>query len=239
MKPEIVPFCLLLAILTACSSPDAVLQQVFDDKEMVMVNQVIDYYDDYVWSKTDRSLPIEQAYRQFMNKNCLLAVNEEIWSFSPSKEERVRFFDTVDMKMLSGFYHVRDTFYLYSRQTKEVVQAVYCPYSFDLVADGKYLELLKFLSSRSKFYAAYYDATNGVGDISPNTYEVIFKSYPENNPEGIYLTYKADFDFSKKEERFVCIVPFLFINEQIEIPEGMYGRNVREINGEIIYPYYN
>jgi hypothetical protein len=206
-------FLILLSVgQSACHNPDAVLQRVFDDREMVMVNRIIDYYDSCVWSQTDRSLPLKQAYRQFLDKNCPV-LDEKAYTIIPPKEEVIHFFGTLDREAVYALFTVRDTFYLYHPRTGELVRAT--PYNYRIQPCYKYTDLLKILSTRSEFFAAYHKKTLITGNVSLVTHAVIYQSYPEDNPGGKYLPYKADFDFSKKEERFTCIIALLFAYDYI------------------------
>ncbi len=206
----------VLNVVIACntSNSDVVLNQVFDGKELALVNEIINYYDNYVLSKIDQSMPIKDAYQVFITKNAPLVLKGED-ALVPSREERVAFFDTLDEDALSNIFYVRDTIYLYS--SGKFVESVCYPYMFQL-RSPKYLNLIKILSERNDFYLAYYDKVELMGDISTNVNTLILVSYYKDNPDR--KQYNEAFDFSKKEDRFAFIVPFLFINDII-VPEGM------------------
>jgi hypothetical protein len=213
----------VLNVLIACSTPnpDVVLNQVFDKKELALVNEIINYYDNYVLSKTDQRMPIKDAYQAFIAKNAPLALKGEN-ALVPSREERVSFFNTLDKKALSNIFYVRDTIYLSS--SGKFVESVYHPYMFQL-RDPKYLNLMKILSERNDFYLAYCDKVELMGDISTGVNALIIVSYYKDNPAR--KQYSEAFDFSKKEDRFAFIVPFLFIDDVI-VPEGMFATFERD-----------
>jgi hypothetical protein len=201
----------LLIIITACKTSgadtDAFLKQVFDEKEVILVNQIIRYYDNFVLNKTDQNKSIEDAYLEFATKNVTLAEKEgNLDLLAPSREERVAFFDTLDKDVLSNIFRITDTIYWYS-SPKVVVEAEYYPYQF-LTGSLKYLDFIKALSTRNDFYSYYHNGLKATGDISPTIYGSILMQYNNEYPEHVKKFNEA-FDFSKKEDRFAFIVPFL------------------------------
>ena len=209
----------LLIIITACktsgadtekqdSDTDAFLKQVFDEKEVILVNQIIRYYDNFVLSKTDQNKSIEDAYLEFATVNVTLAEKEgNLALLAPSREERIAFFDTLDKDVLSNIFQITDTIYWYSSGV--VVEADYYPYQFS-TGSLKYLDFMKTLSTRNDFFSSYHNGIENFGDIPPSVYGNIFRAYNNENdsPEHVKKFNEA-FDFSKKEDRFAFIVPFL------------------------------
>ena len=195
----------LLNIITACSAsdPDAVLKQVFNEKEVILVNQIISYYDNYVLSKTDENKSIKDAYQAFMSKNALSALKAgDLTIFATSRKELTALFETLDNDVFSNLFNIDENY----------------PYQVQIIYP-KYLEFMKVLSTRNDFYFSYYNKFEAVGDISPSIYSDIFSMYDEH-PEG--KKYSETFDFSKKEDRFSFIIPFLVTHENTN-HEGMYS----------------
>ena len=210
----------LLNLITTCntSDPDAVLKQVFNEKEMILVNQIISNYDNYVLSKTDKNKPVKDAYQEFLKENGPLAEKKgDISVFFPTGEERVAFFETLNKDVLSDLFDIKDSIYWYSSGV--FIEVEYKPYYQLDIIYHRYLEFLKILSTRNDFYSSYYDKYEKIGDISPTIYYDILFAYDNEHLE--YKKYNETFDFSRKEDRLAFIIPFLVTNEII-IREGMY-----------------
>ena len=210
----------LLNIITACntSNPDAVLKQIFNEKEMILVNQIISNYDNYVLSKTKKDKPVKDAYQEFLTENGRSAMKKgDLTIFFPTGEERVAFFETLDKDVLSDLFEIKDSIYWYSSGV--FIESEHKPYYQLDIPYHKYLDFLKILSTRNDFYFFYYDHYEKIGDFGPTIYADIILAYDKEHLE--YRKYKETFDFSRKEDRFAFIIPFLVTNEIIT-REGMY-----------------
>jgi len=210
----------LFNIITACntSDPDAVLKQVFNEKEMILVNQIISNYDNYVLSKTNKDKPVKDAYQEFLTENGRLAEKKgDLTIFFPTGEERIAFLEALDKDVLANLFHISDTIYWYANHV--FIEAEYKPYYQLDIPYHKYLDFLKILSTRNDFYFFYYDHYEKIGDFGPTIYSDIILAYDKEHLE--YRKYKETFDFSRKEDRFAFIIPFLVTNEIIT-REGMY-----------------
>ena len=150
---------LLLMLLgqgLSCSTPESALDKVFDNTQLVTVNRIIDFYDNFVLSRTDKKLSIDKAYLDFLNTNCPKAIESGYLDILiPDRNDKVNFYKTLDREELSEIYVIQDTVKLFDRNKKEPINT-YLPYSFRLNTQGKYVELLKLLATRNDFYKEYY-----------------------------------------------------------------------------------
>jgi len=212
MKTLKILFGLLLLSITACTSgnevekqasdADAVLKQAFDEKEIVLINQIISYCDDYVLSKTDKNKSIKDAYQEFLTVNGPLAIEAGDGISFPLD---VAFFETLDKDVLAKLFEVTDTLYRWIPE-RGIVKAEYSPYQLEVNLTHKYSDFLKILSTRNDFYSSYYKGFNVAGGISPSMYSKILDAFSKESE------YKETFDFSRKEDRFAFIVPFIYRN---------------------------
>ena len=213
----------LLIIITACSTsgndsaqssdPDAVLKQAFDEQEMVIINEVISYYDNFVLSKTDQNKSIKDAYQEFLTVNGPLAeIKGDLSIFCLSNKERAAFLETLDKNVLLSLLHINDTVYWYSFE-RELIETEYQPYYVLDVVNHKYSPFLKVLSARNDFYSSYSEEFEICGCIAPSTYGDIFHAFDNEHLE--YMKYSETFDFSRKEDRLAFIIPFLTTNENL------------------------
>lgn len=190
-------------ILYSFKSPDNTLKKVFNADQLITVNKIIDFYDNFVLSKTSENLKIEDAYRQFLDNNCpLVEKSGDMSRQLPDEKEKLDFYSTLDRKALEEIYGITDTVKYYNRFKKEFVK-VYQPYSFVLNTQGKYYDLLKLLAKRNEYFKEYLNSIEVAGDLSPSNYIAILHGY-------------KNIDFSKKEERLVLIVNLLHLQKNVE-----------------------
>jgi len=211
----------LLNIITACntSDPDAVLKQAFDEKEVILINQIISYYDNYVLSKMGKNKLIKDAYQEFLTENGPSAEKKGDMSiFCLVGEERIAFLETLDRDVLANLFDISDTIYWYANRV--FIETEYKPYYQLDVIYHRYLDFLKLLSARNDFYYSYCESLELCGDISPTTYGDILFAFDNEHLEH-RRKYNETFDFSRKEDRLAFIIPFFVINEMIT-REGMY-----------------
>jgi len=189
-------FLVGVTFLYSFKSPDNTLKKVFNADELITVNKIIDFYDNFVLSKTSENLKIEDAYRQFLDNNCpLVEKSGDLSCLLPDVKEKLDFYSTLDKKNLEEIYAIADTVKYYNRAKGEF-EKVYQPYSFMFNTQGKYYDLLKLLSKRNKYFKEYLESIDFVGDLSPSNYMAILDGYRNIN-------------FNKKEERLVLIVNLL------------------------------
>jgi hypothetical protein len=188
----------------SCKKSDDTLTKVFNKTELKTIEKIIKYYDDYVISQTDNQLSIDKAYIAFLDKKASLVKSASDFNlFLPDKNERIKFYKTLDKNVLSEIYDIRDTLTIHFRGEDEARQ-FYSPFSFSLNYDGKYAFFLKELSLKSEFYKNYYELIKIAGDISPVNYAMILHDYNK-------------IDFNKKEERLVLIINLLQTGETIKL----------------------
>jgi|GEM_PF-7123030 len=210
----------LLNILTTCHTPDpdAVLKQAFNEKEVILLNQIISHYDNYVLSKMGKNKTIKDAYREFLTENGPSAEKKgDLSIFCLVGEERIAFLETLDKDVLANLFHTSDTIYWYANRV--FIEAEYKPYYQLNVIYHRYLDFLKILSSRNDFYSSYCENFELCGAITPTTYGDILFAFDKERLKD--KKYSETFDFSRKEDRLAFIIPFLDINEMIT-REGMY-----------------
>ena len=196
---------IILAVSTClsinCSRKSIPLADVFSNSELIEVNKIIKFYDDFVVSKTNDHESIEKAYMDFFDKK--LDVDQiNIDSLRPSFKERISLYKKLDPNVLSEFFQITDSVWYYKGQPPMQRIKVQVPYSFILNNHGKYMLLLENLSKRNDFLKNYYESAARVGDLGPSNYSAILKNFNK-------------FDFSKKEERLIVIINLLHYQNNI------------------------
>jgi hypothetical protein len=187
----------------SCKKSDDTLTKVFNQTELKTIDEIIKYYDDYVLSQTDNQLSIDKAYIAFFEKiSPLVDHAADFYKFTPDIDQQIVFYQTLDKKVLSEIFEMKDTLTIRFRGENEP-RKVYRPYSFDLNLHGKYVAFLKDLSSRNDFFKNYYESIEVAGGISPVNYAMMLHDYNK-------------IDFSKEEERLVVIIHFLQTREPIQ-----------------------
>ena len=196
-------FCVVfLGQLMSFRKSDDVLTKFFNQAELKTIEKIIQFYDDYVVLQTDNQLPIDKAYIAYLEKmKTSIKKADDFDKFLPLIEDRIEFYKTLDKKILSEFYDIKDTLRIRFRGENEP-NIVYSPYSFDLNLNGKYYDFIKELSLRNDFFKNYYETIQVAGDIAPTIYPLI-----------IYENNKIDFD--NREERLVIIISLLRLGKTI------------------------
>jgi len=195
--------CLLfIGQLISCKKPNDTLSNYFTANELKTIEKIITYYDDHVISQTNTQLSIDKAYIAYFEKiSPLVKEVADLNAFLPNKEEQIVFYQTLDKKVLSEIFIIKDTLTIRFKGEIES-RKVYRPYSFDLNLHGKYAAFLKELSSRNVFFKNYYESIEVAGGISPVNYAMMLHDYNK-------------IDFSKEEERLVVIINLLQTRETI------------------------
>jgi len=200
MKIRLLVILLAGVLFQTCSGQGNLLDKVFDDEQVVTIEQIIDFYDEFVVANSDQCKTIEEAYLFFLNNRCPEIIL--IGDFSPlipDEKEKFAFFNTLDKNALLEIFFILDSVRVYNKTTKEFeIKAV--PYYFSFNSIGQYTKLLEELSTRKDFFKQYYQGVIACGDLCPTTYASLITDYKK-------------IDFNKKEERITFIVPFLFYNK--------------------------
>lgn len=196
-------FCVIfLGQFMSFRKSDDKLTKVFNQTELKTIEKIIRYYDDFVISQTDNQLPIDKAYIACFEKmKTSIKEADDFDMFLPSIDERIVFYKTLEKKVLSEFYDIKDTLTFRYKGENEA-RNFYRPYSFTLNYDGKFVSFLKELSSKNEFFRNYYESVQAAGDISPSNYGMLLHDFNK-------------IDFKNREERFVVIISLLRIGKTI------------------------
>ena len=224
----------LMILLTACnttdnagqtSDTDATFKTVFDEKEVALINQVINYYDNFILSKTDKKKPIKDAYLDFITENAsLVEILGDLSLFTPLREDNVAFFNTLDRDVLSNLFRISDTIYWYS--SGNLIEEEFIPFQQFDINFPRYFDFMKILSTRNDFYTDYFNFVDAIGDLPSAAFAI---SVYSNNDYFERKKYNEAFNFSKKEDRFAFIVPFLF-NSYLSDESNTKIHNKMELN---------
>ena len=90
-----------LFIVVSCNINQNSLEKIFTKDELKETNLIINFYDNYVLSKTDKNLSIEEAYTLFIENNKPTSsnkVNEDL--FFINSNDRNNFLKTIDINFL-------------------------------------------------------------------------------------------------------------------------------------------
>lgn len=186
----------------SCKNSDDLLTNYFNKSEIKTIEEIIKYFDDYVFSQTNNQLTIDKAYIAYFEKiKSSIEKASDLDQFLPTIDNRIDFYQTLDKNILSEIYDIKDTMTIRFRGDDEP-RKVYSPYSFDLNLHGKYSGFLKELSLRSDFFKSYYETILVTGDIAPTLYAKI-------------LHENSEIDFDNREERLVVIISLLRLGKPI------------------------
>jgi hypothetical protein len=187
------PILIVLFLLNSCFGNEDLINSTFTENEIKTTNQIISFYDDFVYSKTDKSLEIKTAYKAFLDKTIPLVYEQgDLRLITPEQSVHWDFFKSLGSNNLNVFYTIEDS--VYYDQGKPIKR----PPNFQLNYSGNYIQLLKKLSSRNDFFEKYYNS-------------ILIAYSGSGNPVSmqLILTDYDNIDFSKKEERLIFIIAML------------------------------
>ena len=174
-----------------CDREESQLELVFNKSELVTIEKIISYYDEFVVSNSEIKHPIDIAYSEFLNERCQKAIMFNNLNFLlPENKGKFKFYDTLDSITFKEIFNIRDSI----NYTNGVT--IYSPYTLSINYNGKYMDLLELLAQKNDFFNNYYQAIISTGDIGPYNYAVVLEEYD-------------NLDFTKKEERLVLIINLL------------------------------
>ncbi len=192
-------FILAVGFFVSCSHQNKTLNKVFNSNQLITINKIIDFYDNFVIKQTGKNLLIDKAYVDFLSNTCPVAIERGDFNILlPGRKERLQFYKSLDKEALKEIYIINDTAKLCNgnKLTLNVCQ----PFSFDLNMHGRYFKLLKILSKRNDFFKSYFELIKKSGGLNPQSYSHILKSFQK-------------IDFTKKEERLVLIINLMNTQE--------------------------
>lgn len=192
---------ILLILQKASCQNQSILFEYFNDKEIIEVHKIIDYYDSFVLSFYDNEISLDRAYTDFLKKTTLKSLEEGDLSYLiPNEEERIIFFNSLDKKNLSRIYIYSDSIEVYNIKN-EAKRKINVPYYFSYNSRGTYSNFIKKLSEKKTFYKNYFYWIDSSGDFTPSLYQLL-------------LTRFGEIDFNIKEEKLSFIIPFIFLNKK-------------------------
>ena len=209
-KDSINFFILLVFLLfNSCgNNENDELSSAFSKADLKNIDRIIEFYDNHVIVNTDKTLPIDKAYKAFIEQNRpndSMSNNENI--FYINSEKRNHLLGTINPELLKEIYKLRDSVQSFDLRTKERF-VVYPPFSTNINRDGKFMRMLEKMSEDNPFYKKTYEEIINCGDICPSTLARL-------------LYYNDSVDFNRKAERFVFAVSFL----DFEIDYDIYRNN--------------
>jgi hypothetical protein len=185
----------MMVFLTGCNKPNNLLLKHFSKAEIETIDKIITYYDQFVRSKSEANLSLDQAYKAYLANFKGSVSAGELSNYLPSKDNRIEFYQTLDSMHLAEFYTISDSVWVRTNR-ENGRQRIFSPYSFKLNLHGKYIAFLKEFCPSSTFFKDHYEHIEIAGDLSPSIYARIFHEYNQ-------------IDFNKKEERLVLIISLL------------------------------
>jgi hypothetical protein len=184
------------------------LTSAFSEHELKEIDKIVEFYDNHVNENTSSSLPIDKAYKQFIEQNRSNdSISENEDTFFIESEERNKLFNSIDPEFIKEIYELSDSARYSDLRTRERY-VVYPPYLTNLNRYGKFTAMIKKMSLNNKFYLKTYSEIMACGDICPTTIARL-------------IHHCDSIDFSQKSERFVFAVSFL--NSETDI--GRYRKN--------------
>ncbi len=158
---------------------------------MKEIDKIVEFYDNHVIENTSSLIPIDKAYKQFIEQN--KSKNEEI--FLIESEERNILFNSIEPEFFKEVYELNDSAKCSDLRTRERYVS-YPPFLTDLNRYGKFTAMIEMMSVNNRFYQETYNDIMQCGDIGPITI-------------GRLIHHYDSIDFNQKSERFVFAVSFL------------------------------
>lgn len=187
----------VIQLFLGCSAQTKFISEVFSESENQTLNEILIYYDQFVYGKTNKNLLIEDAYLEFLREETVKVLDSGSFHFLiPSNECRKKLIDRLnktDLKSILSYENPITILNLKNHKTRNVKE------DYFFLNNSKFINLLETLSERTPFLKNYYEGIVKYGDFSPSIYTGLLSQY--NN-----------FDFRKKDERIAFIIPFLFSN---------------------------
>lgn len=194
-------FILLIAFcLPGCSSSGETLNAVFTENELKEINTIIHFYDEFVKTKTKQDRPIHKRYELFLERYCQKALKENRIDFLfPEYHKRIMLYDSLKVNAISNLIQVKDSVECLD-QTGSIYK-IHRPYTVQLSFNGKFLDFLKELSSKNKYYDKIRKQVSEAYTISPSTTAMLLTEYKNIN-------------FKRKDERLVFILSMLYLADR-------------------------
>lgn len=187
----------VIQLFLSCSAQTKFNSKIFSESENHTLNEILIYYDEFVYRKTNKNLPVEVAYIEFLNEKTLKVLDSGSFHFLiPSYESRKKLIDRLnktDLKSILSYENPVTILNLKNHKTRNVKE------DYFFLNNSKFINFLETLSERTSFLKNYYEGIIKYGDFSPSIYTGLLTQY--NN-----------FDFSKNDERIAFVIPFLFSN---------------------------
>ncbi len=160
---KLIIYVLVFFIITSCVNKKDTINKVFTKKEIQTIDKIINFYDSFVYSKSNIEFTIGKAYLTFLNKTCPLVDENggDISPLIPERTNKIILYNSLDRNVLSDIFDIRDSINAYNRKTKEYIK-IYMPYTFSINYQGKYIEFLKKLSKRNPFFEEYYQLVTNI-----------------------------------------------------------------------------
>jgi hypothetical protein len=173
------------------------IDKIFTPEEAKTMYQIIDFYDAFVLSKTDTNLPIDEAYKAILENNMgFIGDSGTIDPLVPDEESGKSFFRSLDLIHLKEIF--ADSFRIRKYGEKEWVTVYLSDRNFAFNMRGKYMQLIKKMGNKNKFYKHYYENAMLCHDVyCPTIYAML-------------LFENEKINFRKPEERFAFMMIFLF-----------------------------
>lgn len=100
---------LIFGLLNSCTNNEDIIRSSFTNEEYVTVDKIIKFYDDFIYSQTVKTYPIEKAYEAFLNKTIPLVLQAgDLSPLSPETNEKIIFYKTLNRNAYISSYRISD-----------------------------------------------------------------------------------------------------------------------------------
>ena len=177
---------------------DKILNEIFSKSEIIEIEKMIKYVDDYVIEST-KNKDINQAYHLFLDKLNQTIQDSSRFLVPFKEEEKYEFLESLDSLTFNEFWRMRSQVKT-ARYKDSIYKDLEGFKSLNLRPYGRYRVYLEKIGSEDEFYKLLKESLDVAGDLPTST--AIW--FPMNNKE---------FDFTIPKNRLWVAIYILRIEE--------------------------
>ena len=176
----------------SCQRNDVVLSKVFDQQEMIEVDRIIQYYDNFIQAQTDnKGENLSHEYQTFLQLNTILAQEgNDMDVLRPSLNAQIALFSTMESSFVEEIFQLK----AFNDHIGVHVEDSNPPLHIN--PNGKFVNYIQELAKVKPLFAPCAKELSEKGDVGTQCYQTLLTNYPQIN-------------FNSKDERFAFIVCML------------------------------
>ena len=191
MKTNIlITLCLIL--ITSCQRQESIINEVFNQQEIEVIDKLIQYYDDFIQIQiNNKDEGLSRSYLNFLQINTILAQQgRDMDVLRPSLKAQIDLFSNLKTEFLEEIFQIKE----FDQNIGTNIEDKNPPLHIN--PNGKYVLFMQELAKVKPLFEPYAKELAEKGDIGEQCYETMMNLYPR-------------IDFKNKDERFAFIVCIL------------------------------